>query len=284
MKNILTKVVSVLILAMAFFSCEKENGNEFIEDVEFCSCLDLENIHKTIPLVNNFLAGLPDGISKEQTFESLKTWLNSFPCNVDAKILYGVDLIWGKEQMSAVTISVKDNEIVRELELDFAVINNAITYSKIAGYAYYKQDAIYVKTKYTKIDEVFDFINSLGFKVKQIENGTYISSMPATTENLQYITNNLKAKPYTNDAWVVGHLNWYTSGITFFVNLYDMHNKDYQTDWFETMNEYKLVEWDFAMTIVFYIPEDTGKQWETNFTEYDFVDWAEFSHTRYTIR
>jgi hypothetical protein len=78
-----------------------------------------------------------------------------------------------------------------------------------------------------------------------------------------------------------------------------MHNKDYQADWIKTMNEYKLIEYDYPDSsesvidgivygpggiVVFMIPEGTGKEWEQRFKEYNFVRWAELSHTRYTIR
>lgn len=286
MKSIFKNVVIVLMLAIGISACDKDPEIRQNDNVDFCSCLNLEDINKTIPVINEFLAGLPNGITKEQTFNSLETWLNSFPCNVDAKILYGVDMIWGQEQMYGVAISVKDNEIVRELELDFAVIDNALTYSQIAGFVYYKQDAIYVKTQYTEIDKVFEFINSLSFDVKEIQEGTYLSSMAANTETLQYIINKLKAKPYTTDSWVTGHLNWYNANIVIFLNLYDMQNINYQSDWKETMREYELENYANGPKhiIVFYIPEGTGEQWETNFTGYDFVDWAELSYTRYTIR
>ena len=258
------------------------DGGSGGDDGELCSCLNMENVKKTIPIINDFLAELPDGTSPEQTFESLKTWLNSFPCNINAKILYGGDMTGSGTRILGVAISVKDNEIVRELELDFAATN----YSQIAGYKYTKQDAIHVKTNYTKISNVFDFINSLELDVKQIESGTYLSSMAANTDTLQYIINNLKAKPYTSDSWVTGHLNWYNANIVIFVNLYDMKNKVYQEDWIKTMNEYKFENYKDAPghIIVFYIPEGTGKQWETKFTEYDFINWAEQSYTRYTIR
>ena len=291
MKSILKNVVIVLILAVSVLSCDK--NTEFLsnnDDLDFCSCLNLEDINKIIPIINEFLAELPNGISKEQTFESLETWLNSFPCNIDAKILIGVDIIWGREQMSGVVISVKDGDKIRELELDFAVIENngnlMLTYSQIAGYVYYKQDAILVKTQYAEIDKVFDFINSLDFDVKEIQGGTYLSSMPANTETLQYAINNLKTKPYTTDSWVTGHLNWYNANFVIFLNLYDMKNVDYQADWKKTMNEYKLENYISGPKhiIEFYISEGTGKQWETNFTEYNFVEWAELSYTRYTIR
>jgi hypothetical protein len=284
-KNILKNLIIVLTLVIGIFACNKD-PEIALNNNAFCSCLNLEDINKTIPLINEFLAELPESISTEQTFESLETWLNSFSCSVDAKILYGIDLIWGQEQMYGVSISVKDSEIMRELELDFAIIDNALTYSQIAGYVYYKQDAILVKTQYTEIDRVFKFINLLDFDVKEIQGGTYLSSMAADTDTLQYIINNLKTKPYTTDSWVTGHLNWYDANIVIFLNLYDMKNQNHQVDWIETMNKYKLENYTGGSKhiIEFYIPEGTGEQWETTFTEYDFVDWAELNYTKYKIQ
>lgn len=291
MKRFLKNVVIALILVTGISACDKEEleigtDAELNDDVDFCSCLNMEDIHGTIPIINEFLAELPEGITKEQTFESLEMWLNSFSCDVDAKILYGVDLIWGEEYMSGVAISIKDGEIVRELRVDFAIIDNATIFSQIAGYIYYKQDVIFVKTQYTEINNVFEFINLLDFDVKQIQGGTYLSSLPANTETLQNVINNLKAKPYTNDSWVTGHLNWYNANFVIFIRLYDMKNTDYQADWIETMNEYSLENYTNGTEhiIEFYIPEGTGEQWEINFTEYNFVDWAELSYTRYTIQ
>ena len=308
MKN----VVIILVLAICLSACDEgaeinlsagdeDTEMDFNSDLEFCSCLNMEDINKTIPIVNEFLAELPEGISGEKTFEYLKTWLNTFPCDINAKILIGEDMFWGGERIYGVSISIKDNEIFRELSLDFLGFNyeGIDPYSQIVGYSYDKQNIIQVKTKYSKNIDVFDFINSTGFDVQNTKYGTYISSMPADSANLEFITNKLKVKPYTNDNWVNGHLNWYTTGITFFVNLYEMHNLDYQSDWIKTMDEYKLVEYDFAneykdydedyiygpgVLIAFYIPEGTGKEWETKFAEYPFVRWAELSYTRYTIR
>jgi len=286
MKSFLKIGVIIMALAICISACEKDNEMKFSgNDVGFCSYFNLENIHKTIPIVNEFLAELPDDTSREQTFELLVEWFNSFSCGIDARILRRVDIIWGQEVIIGVGISIKDGERIRRLEVDFAIINNALTHSQIAGYSYYKQDAIHVATTLTRINEVFAVINSRGFDVKRIENGCYISSMPANQTNLEYIRSNLLAKPYVDSGWgVAAHLNWYTSGITFFVQLTSMHNKDYQEDWIETMAQYQLVEWNHAMAIIFYIPENTGEQWKANFEQYDFVRWAEPSVTVYRIR
>jgi len=200
--------------------------------------------------------------------------------------------------MVGVSISVKDNDTIRELTVDFAIIDGVGIYSQIAGYCYYKQDLIYVKTKYQKIDKVFDFINSLDFNVKEIQSGTYVSNMESNTANLQYIIDGLKSKPYTNDTWIAGHLSWATDQMTFFITLYDMKSSIYQADWFKTMNDYQFEEYDWSYKyddpdndiygpghiILFCIPEKTGKHWEEKFLEYDFVRWTEISSTRYIIR
>lgn len=286
MKSVLKTIIIVIMIAVGAISCDKESDKELSDDKGFCSCLNIEDISQTIPIVNEFLAELPDSFTNEQTFASLETWLNSFSCNVNAKILYGVDLIWGEEQMYGVSISVEDNGIMRELELDFAIIDNAVVYSQIAGYTYLKQDAIHIKTQYTDIDKVFEFVNSLDFEVKEIQGGTYLSSMAADSDTLEYIIDNLKSKPYTTDSWVTGHLNWYNANIVIFLRLYDMKKNNYQADWKETMNEYKLENYNNGTKhiIAFFIPEGTGEEWETKFTEYEFVDWAELSYTKYTIR
>ncbi|MDR0232762.1 MAG: hypothetical protein LBI82_11675 [Dysgonamonadaceae bacterium] len=306
MKSVLKNAIIMLVLVTITFACNKDPEMNFNEGEEFCSCLTMDNINKTIPIVNDFLARLPNEMRlnngyehSEQIYELLVKWLKSFPCDTDAKILIGKDWEWGHDVICGVAISIKDNEMVRELEFDFACIDNRYTFTQIAGYLYDKQDAIHVATKYTKMDDLFGFINSLEFDVKEIQYGTFISSLPSDSTNLKNITNTLKAKPYTRDYWVVGHLNWYLSGITFFVQLYDMHNRDYQANWIKTMDEYKLIEYDYpdykesvidgivygpGDVIVFMIPEGTGKQWETKFMEYDFVRWAQMSYTRYTIR
>ena len=307
-KNV--KFLAILLIVVGLFSCEKQSSSveseeigieepqtvepeeiditfvvDEVDDIVFCSCLDLENINKTIPIINKFLAGLPVSMSKEQVFQSLETWLKSFSCNIDAKILYRGSLVMVGEQIFGVSISVKDGETVRELELDFAVIDGVGTYSQIAGYLYYKQDCIYVKTGQITTAKLFDFINSLDFDVKFIYNGVYVSNMPS--DNLQYILDCLNAKPYTNDGgawWTSGYLHYLTNQITIFPKLYDMKNRDYQDDWLKSMNDFQLIERsDSGHIIVLWIPEGTGTYWEAKFMEYGFVNWAEMSYSRNII-
>lgn len=286
MKSVLRNIIILLMIAVGTIACDKESDKELNDDKDFCSCLNMEDISKTIPIVNEFLANLPDNIREKQTFDTLVTWMNSFSCDVNAKIIYGTDMLSVNKVISGVSVPVDDNGITRELELDFAIIDNAISYSQIAGYVYNKQDIIYVKTQYTNIDSVFKFINSLDLVVSVIENGTYLSSLPAKSDTLAFVIEKLKAKPYSNKSWVTGHLNWYNANMVIFIYLYNMKNKDYQIDWKATMGKYKLENYASGPkhNITFYIPEGTGKQWKTNFTEYNFVDWAELGSSRYSIR
>jgi hypothetical protein len=140
------------------------------------------------------------------------------------------------------------------------------------------------KKRYFKINEVFDFINSLDFDVAEIHSGVYVSNM--SPDSLQYILDRLNAKPYTNNGsdWqrVTGYLHYLTNQITIFPDLFNMKNKDYQKDWLQSMDEYKLVErfaCDFDGHIIYFrVPEGTEKYWETQFGKYEFVEWASLSH------
>ena len=296
--------LSLLIFVMFFaISCESIYEPDldpevdvpyFLEGIEFCSYLSLESIHKTIPLINNFLSELPEKMRhnfgwahREDIFKILAAGLNSLPCNVNARVLSGMDLT-GQYQVFGVGFSVMDNSgVVRELEIDFAEIehngNRFGTFTQIDGFSHTKQDAIHVKTSLTQINEVFDFINSLDLDVKHIHTRRHTSFMPADSTNRKLITNSLKAKPYIREVWG-GHLDWHPTGITFFIGLVNMHNRDYQTDWIRMKDKYKLVDWGSQTLIEFFIPEGTGREWAIKFEQYNFVHWAERSHTRHWIR
>jgi hypothetical protein len=149
---------------------------------------------------------------------------------------------------------------------------------------HYTPKDITVKTKKEiTIDKVFDFINSLDHDVKEIQYGVFRSTM--SSDNLQYILDCLNAKPYTNDGngwWTTGYLHYLTNQIHIFPQLYNMKNKDYQDDWFKSMNDYKLVEnliYDHSGYVIhFRVSEGTEKQWESEFKKYEFVEWAELNY------
>jgi len=284
------KFVSVLLMLVICFSCDKQSFVENQEDIvepqeevdegDFCSCVNLENVGKTIPLVNKYLGSLSKDLDDEQRLQKLVAWFKSNPCIIDARLILR-ETASGYLLKRDVAFSFMDDEIIRELFLDFS------TTGKVLSYHYDITNSASVKTKsYFTIDRVFDFINSCELDVTLIYNGVYVSNM--APENLQYILDNLNAKSYTNDGnalWVSGYLHYLTNQITIFPRLYHMKNKVYQEDWLKSMNDYELVERP-GYIIRFLIPEDPGKpqkQWEAKFKEYEFVEWAELGYSRYTI-
>ena len=174
----------------------------------------------------------------EQRTQALVRWFTSHTCIVDARVIYR-ETVPGYPPKMDVAFSFMDNGVVMELILNFSTTN------KVLSYYFDMYNGVFVKTnRHFTIDKVFDFINSLELDVKLINYGIYISTM--SSDNLQYILDNLNAKPYTSDgnAWKVsGYLHYSTNQITVFPRLYNMKNKDYQADWLKTMNDYELVEW-----------------------------------------
>ena len=293
--------LSLLIFVMFFaVSCESTYDFEVEPEAEvnftrFCSHLGLEDIREAIPLVNNFLTEALAHIEcyrgweyGYEIFEILVAGLNSLFCNVNARVLYGRHNGTGQKVAFGIGFPAIDNNgIVRELQVDFAFVGTVGTFMQIEGFSHIKQDAIFVATNFTRINRVFDFINALGLDVTEVDNGRFISSMPADSTNLNRITKSLKAKPYTRDAWVIGHLDWHATGITFFVTLFDMHNRNYQTDWIRTMANYQFHEEvckDLGYLIRFRIPEGAGREWERRFGQYNFVRWTERSYSQHRIR
>jgi hypothetical protein len=133
------------------------------------------------------------------------------------------------------------------------------------------------------IDKVFEFINTFDHEVENIHSQVYNSDLPS--DSLQYVLDYLNAKPYTNDgnAWFVnGYLHYQTQQITIFPRLFLIKNKEYQSDWLESMDFLKLKEQTDSETsgciIFFHVPEGKEKEWENNFEEYDFVEWAELNY------
>ena len=246
---------------------------EITNDEGFCAYVSLENIHKTIPLANQFLCGLDKKMENEQRRQALVTWFKSFPCILDARIIR-------RETPSGIDVafSFMDDGIVRELILDFSTAN------KVVSYHYDIVNGASVKTNNNfTIDKVFDFINSIDLDVEYIYNGVYVSTLPSN--NLQYILDCLNAKPYTNDGnawWVTGYLHYLTNQIYIFPNFYHIKNKEYQEDWLQSIEEFKLEERPGSV-IVFQIPENPENKGFPQFDAYEFVEWVEYRYHRYTI-
>jgi hypothetical protein len=280
-KNLILVAGGIFLLS---WGCSNEIGNEEIVDEKFCPFVNVENIDKTGPSIDEFLTGLNNDLTVEQQLQELTAWLKFHACITDATILCN-SCIYTNPPMSEIAVSFIENGITKTIVLDIKMTNPL----KFSGYHEdFEPTTVLVKTKnYFTIDKVFDFINSFDHTVEYIYNGVYHSTMPS--DSLQYILDCLNAKPYTNDgnAWFVnGYLHYLTNQITIFPRLFDMKNKDYQADWLKSMVDYKLVEQtneNSGYIIFFHVPEGTEKEWEAKFKEYEFVEWTDLNNVMHII-
>ena len=268
-------------LASCISDLEEKRDAGVVDDMEFCACVSLEDIDKTIPAVNQYLGTLNKNRDNEQRLHALAAWLKSFPCIIDSRMIQN-ETMPGFPPKTDIAFSFMDDEIIRELLLDIS------TADKVVSYHYDIVNGAHVKTnRHITIDRAFDFVNSFDFDVKSIYLRSYVSTMPS--ENLQYILDKLNAKPYTNrDNWqVTGYLKSMTNQIIITARLFDMENKAYQADWIQSMNDYQLIEdmsFDFGGHIIeFRIPENPENKGVPEFDEYEIVEWVDYSYNRYTI-
>jgi hypothetical protein len=252
-----------------------------IRDDEFCRHVDLENIHKTIPVVNRYIDNLPQGLDNRQVAQALVALFRSFDGITDARLFQDEYM-----RTPAVFFSFMDGETARELALDFS------STGKVLSYHYNVVIGAYVSiNKGVSIERVFDMINSLDLKVEEIMYGTYISNAPSSETELQRILDGLNAKAYTNegDNWKTnGYLHYQTGQITVFPHLIEMHNRDYQADWLASIRQFSLIEsFDgIGYAVEFVIPEDKTipeSHWRDMFAPFDIVEVAYMNYNRYTL-
>ena len=85
--------------------------------------LNSENIDKTIPIINEFLVGLPSSNSfseDEQNLQALTKWLKSNSCVIDATILC-VSCIYTLPAQSEISFSFKEGEVTKVVTLDISM-------------------------------------------------------------------------------------------------------------------------------------------------------------------
>ena len=104
-----------------------------MEREEFCSFVNTDDIDQTIPIVDEFLAGLPDDLNDTQKLEALAAWLKSQPCIVDATIV--CDFCIGFEPpISEIMVSFDENGTTKYYILDISMTN------PLKSIHYYKYD------------------------------------------------------------------------------------------------------------------------------------------------
>ena len=108
----------VLLLLVGFAGCDKE-GSE-TDSKKLCSYLNIENINKAIPIINDYLAGQKSNLNDEQKMQALAEWLKSCPCVIDATILC-VSCIKTLPEQSEINFSFKEGEVTKVVTLDISM-------------------------------------------------------------------------------------------------------------------------------------------------------------------
>jgi len=92
---------------------------------KLCLYLNSENIDKTVPIINEFLEGLPSSnsfLGDEQNLQALREWLKSNSCVIDATILC-ISCIYTYPAQSEISFSFKEGAVTKEVILDIIMTN-----------------------------------------------------------------------------------------------------------------------------------------------------------------
>ena len=121
----LRKVVAIAICLASltmFSGCDKKE-KQVTDNEKLCLYLNSGNIDRTIPIINRFLAGLPNSnrISEdEQNLQALVKWLKSCSCVINASILC-VSCIETLPEQSEISFSFQEGEITKLVTLDISM-------------------------------------------------------------------------------------------------------------------------------------------------------------------
>ena len=127
--KILLSITAISIILVFSISGCKDEPTENKEKVDFCSCINTENIAKSIPIIDEFLSELSENMNDEQKLQELVTWLKSHPCIIDADIICHL-CSESEPQISEILISFEENGETKDFEFTISMTNPL----KIAGY------------------------------------------------------------------------------------------------------------------------------------------------------
>ena len=111
----------VLFLLVGLVGCDKEG--QVTDNEKLCSYLNIENINKAIPIIDDYLASLPSSNSfaeDEKNVQALAEWLKSSSCVIDATVLC-VSCIYTLPTQSEISFSFKEGEVTKVVTLDIVM-------------------------------------------------------------------------------------------------------------------------------------------------------------------
>jgi hypothetical protein len=158
-----------------------------------------------------------------------------------------------------------------------------VTPETAAGCSQYVAGDVLVGVKASVgIRTVFDWINSTGLRLHQVNGFTYISSLPA--DSLAYVKRTLLAKPYLNARGFTAG-NEYVDATDHKIRvvdfLFDMTPQN-QADWLQTMDALRLVDEGGARCqsckdIYLKVPVGSEKYWVQTLAQHPAARWAELN-------
>ena len=154
-------VATLCVCALLFMAsgCETKKTDTVEDDdeldVEFCSCLNTEDLGKTIPIVDEFLAGLAKKLDDGQKMQALAAWLKAQPCIIDASVLCQ-SCAETDPPKSEILISFDENGTTKDFVLDISMGKPL----KVVGYREYKpEEPICSFLNTTNIDKTIPLVD-----------------------------------------------------------------------------------------------------------------------------
>ena len=244
----------MIVVLFGVAGCDKQEiiEGKYDDDIEFCSDTTLENFHKAIPSINNYLSSWSENWNHERKLNELVDFLNSHPYIANAKLVHIADetqmvcregLPLPQGTWATITMLLNDNGKTREVTLWlFGERNRPM---RITGYAHNKPKEIHVyfNSGNTTIREVFDFINLFDHRVLKMwrlgsRDGCILD---LNGSRVTPILNALNAKTYLYRA---AHVWWDNFENRTMINVIkkNMENRAYQSDWLRFMSDFNLTE------------------------------------------
>ncbi len=128
------------------------------------------------------------------------------------------------------------------------------------------------------IERVFEFVNEQDLSIDQMFGYFNFSNLP--NDSLNYVTDNLKDKPYLNKRGFTGgsaFISKTDNRITATEFLFEM-NTTAQSDWLNTIETLELEDLgNDTQNLTILVAEGTENFWATEFATYPEVQWTELN-------
>ena len=203
--HILRFAVFLLAMAVITVGCNKKPNN-MVDEHAFCSFVNVDNLEKTIPFIDEFLSGLTSNTDDEKKLQVLVSWLKSQPCIIDASFFYR----YGESNppMTEILISFMENGINKDFIIELLMTQPL----KIRGYREYEEpeEELCALIKVKDIDKTKPFMDKFLSR---------LSDSLTDEQQLQALTTWLKTQPCIIDASVVFNLTRYKAAWKYIVKI-----------------------------------------------------------------